>query len=800
MENTDNRVELQILDNAFDRQIRTFALLNKYYLDIQEFLKGAFRLYRAEIKRTLEQHNIVKSLAILVVEFEKKIPIVSVNGDGNDSVQTIKETLYFTTPNYKIDLGSNIKKHYKKNITNEIMKSVDEAALRGSGFSLSRIIRLDVQIYAYRPLRGSSYIETPKKLLLKKALVNVKNEHDEMCFKWAVLSALHPTVKNPQRLQNYSKYQNELDFAGIDFPVHLSQIKKFESQNRTISINIYYYDDDKDCVYPLRMSGDVKKNHIHLLLLIDESDVKNYGRTMTDKIKSMINNEQIHLHYCWIKNLSRLVGGQLNKREHKNHMCDRCLNYFDQSEKLSLHLKHCASECQIEMPTEKNNLIEFKNYRNQLKAPFVIYADTEAYLKQLNDDEQKHVFSEKCKTSAYQEHHMYSVGYYFKCEFDDSKSYYASSGNTHDCVSWFVQELETIAQYAANVLSVNEPMLKLTDEEERLCGDPDVKCFICGFGFKTDEMRARDHCHFTGKFRGITHTKCNLDYKFTRHIPVIIHNLSGYDAHLFIKQLATQIQGEINIIPINSEQYISFTKVVWNSTLELNVREKIRLKFIDSFRFMSDSLSKLASLIPSDKKRILHSVCRKDYSPEQITMLERKGVFPYDYVNSIERLSETSLPAIEQFYNKLNEENISPKEYQFACDIWKKFQLKTLGEYSLLYLKTDVLLLADIFESFRDVCHTIYGLDPTHYYTAPGFSWDAMLKNTGVNIQLLTDIEMLIFIERGIRGGISQCSKRYVKANNKYMKTKYKPNKETNYLMYLDGKFERTYIHTYFVQ
>lgn len=183
-----------------------------------------------------------------------------------------------------------------------------------------------------------------------------------------------------------------------------------------------------------------------------------------------------------------------------------------------------------------------------------------------------------------------------------------------------------------------------------------------------------------------------------------MHNLSGYDAHLFIKELAMEIQGDVNIIPINAEQYISFTKVVWSSTYGMNVREKIKLKFIDSFRFMAESLCKLASLIPSNKKRILHSVCQKDYSSEQISMLERKGVFPYDYVDSIERLSETSLPSIDHFYSRLNEEEISPDEYRFACDIWEKFQLKTLGEYSELYLKTDVLLLADVFENFRDLC------------------------------------------------------------------------------------------------
>lgn len=152
-------------------------------------------------------------------------------------------------------------------------------------------------------------------------------------------------------------------------------------------------------------------------------------------------------------------------------------------------------------------------------------------------------------------------------------------------------------------------------------------------------------------------------------------------------------------------------------------------------------------------------------------------------------MNETSLPTKAQFYSELNDEEIKDEEYEFACKIWEKFGIQTLGDYSELYLKTDVLLLADVFENFRDICHKIYKLDPAHYYTSPGLSFDAMLKYTNIKIELLTDVEMLMFVERGIRGGISQCSKRFVRANNKYMKEDFNPNEKSNFLMYLDGMF-----------
>lgn len=175
-------------------------------------------------------------------------------------------------------------------------------------------------------------------------------------------------------------------------------------------------------------------------------------------------------------------------------------------------------------------------------------------------------------------------------------------------------------------------------------------------------------------------------------------------------------------------------------------------------------------------------------SDELFTLLNRKGVFPYEYVDCYEKLEESALPSIEYFFSKLSGLNISEKDYAHAQNIWKEFNMQSLGEYSDLYLKTDVLLLADVFENFRSTCHATHALDPAHYFGAPGLSLDAMLKYTSVTIELFTDVDMLMFAENGIRGGVSQINKRYVKANNKYMDDAYDPSKETSYLLYLDGK------------
>ncbi|XP_063934705.1 uncharacterized protein LOC135146499 [Zophobas morio] len=291
-----------------------------------------------------------------------------------------------------------------------------------------------------------------------------------------------------------------------------------------------------------------------------------------------------------------------------------------------------------------------------------------------------------------------------------------------------------------------------------------------------NNVKVRDHNHLTGMYRGAAHQSCNLNYKDICVIPVVFHNMSGYDAHFFVKELSNSIKGDIKLLPINKERYISFTKFVDDT--------KVSLRFIDTFRFMPYSLDKLSSNLDNSQKIITQTNCN---NMEEFYLLNRKGVFPYDYINSWEKLLETKLPEKKDFYSRLYEQDIKDEDYSHAIKVWNTFNIRTLGEYSDLYLKTDVLLLSDVFEAFRTTCLNTYQLDPLHYYTAPGLTFDAMLKTTKIKLELLTDIDKVLFVERGIRGGVSQCSNRYGKANNKYMnKDEYDPSQDSTYLMYFD--------------
>ena len=221
----------------------------------------------------------------------------------------------------------------------------------------------------------------------------------------------------------------------------------------------------------------------------------------------------------------------------------------------------------------------------------------------------------------------------------------------------------------------------------------------------------------------------------------------------------------INAIPNNMEKYMAF--MLGNHQT-----------FIDSFQFMSSSLDKLVNNLPKDDLKFS--------KVRQLNLMLKKGVYPYDYMDSFEKFNQTELPAKEHFYNILNDQDITNDEYDHAKKVWKTFKLKNMGEYHDPYLGSDVLLLTDVFENFRKTCLQYYKLDPCHYFTSPGLCWDAMIKITNIELELMTDVDMFQFIEKGICGGISYIANRYGKANNKYMK-EYNEKAPSKYIMYLDA-------------
>ena len=369
-------------------------------------------------------------------------------------------------------------------------------------------------------------------------------------------------------------------------------------------------------------------------------------------------------------------------------------------------------------------------------------------------------------------------------------------------------------------------MIALTKEEEDNYNKENI-CYICIKDFNND-TKVRDHCHFTGKYRGAAHNTCNLRYKIPKNIPVTFHNGSTYDYYFIIKEFACEFDGNFECLGENTEKYITFSVPIKKRIDNKNIDITYKIKFIDSFRFMATSLSKLVDNltgnIHNDKcikcksnlcfvramneKLIFKCIdCEKEYEKEfnkelverfantlkfcdndlnKFLILLRKGVYPYEYMDEWNKFNEKVLPSKESFYNNLTLEDTTKTDYAHANNIFKKFNINNLGEYHNLYVRSDTLLLADIFENFRQSCLKNYELDPAHFVSLPGLAWQACLKKTNVKLELLTDYDMLLMIEERIRGGICHAMQRYAKANNKYMKG-YDKRKKSSYIQYLDA-------------
>ncbi|XP_066157649.1 uncharacterized protein [Euwallacea fornicatus] len=728
---------------VFQGRIRSGLIINLTHKKLGDFFTDAVHLFKRRISNILKQYHLIKVNANFCGEYIIK---------QKDLEKTSFK--YFNTPNHVIDSSVDLLEWFHDNITKQIMNKMEDFQERDSGWALCKIISLELNINKYECGSGSSYIKLPAEITAKKACINVKN-NDEACFFWSIVSALYPASVNSDRISSYPHYESILHTNGLDKEaMPLSKISKFEKLNN-ISINVYMLELEKSgfVTTPVRLTSKKLENHVNLLLIQNK-----YSRKKSDFEVDGDDLEvgtDIKYHFCWIKDLSRLLVKQLTNHKGKIYICDRCLNYFPNNDKLIQHGTLCEKKntCKISFPTY--DYVQFQNYIFKQTTPFVVYADFESILESAN------------VKGCYQEHKAFSVGYFFKCSYDDSLSFYRMYQGI-DCLDWFSKELKELAKIVYSKMKYIVPIIA-TDKFNSA-----MSCHICENVFKEGDIIVRDHDHFTGVMRGLSHENCNLRYKKQFVIPVFFHCLTGYDSHFLIKKFG--VTEKISLLPLNKEKYISFT--IYNS------ETKLKFRFVDSLRFLNAPLSELVATLTAADLKILRNEF-STISDKTFSLLTRKGVFCYDYLDNINKLKEVELPSKENFFSQLNQEMISDDDYNHAQTVWKAFKIKNLGEYSDLYLKTDVLLLADIFENFRTKCREIYGLDPSWYFTLPGYTWDCMLKFTSCKLRLLKDIDQIMFIENGLRGGISMCSNRYSEANNKFMKN-YDISKPSKYLLYLD--------------
>ena len=551
----------------------------------------------------------------------------------------------------------------QQQILNIIAKWISE----GSGWTIQLIENHYINIVNYNPLKGSSYIELPQELRNSaKGLINMKNKDNE-CFRWCHIRHLNPQDKDPQRIKKTDKhYIEKLDYSSIEFPVTVKQINKIEKQNN-ICINLFGYEEKQK--FPIYISKETYQDHMELLL-ITKGENK---------------------HYVLIKNFNKFMFRQ-NKHEHKKHFCMYCLQCFSREDVLTEHKNNCISingKQAINMP-EKGDKVYFKNHHKQLPVPFVIYADFEALTEKIQGCQPT---NEKSYTEAYQKHTDCGYGYKVICCYDDKYSKPVQIYRGENAVHKFMENMLEEVNWCKSLMKkhFNKP-LKMTMENE-IDFKKAIKCHICDQHYTDKDIRVKDHCHITGIFRGSAQQDCNLKLRIKPDnikIPVIFHNLLGYDSHFIMQQIGEiakknaykNKRGEechmnINCIPNNMEKYLAF--MLGN-----------HLVFLDSLQFMNSSLDMLVSNITkcdkcetckpnkclkqciNDKGIVTqHKTsfpcgecenCKNSNKPcinpnydnlkylskelkgEKLKLMAQKGIYPYDYMDSFDKFHKTNLP------------------------------------------------------------------------------------------------------------------------------------------------------------
>lgn len=612
----------------------------------------------------------------------------------------------------------------------------------GSGWILQKCKQIRLSIVKYVPFQGGCLkIELPKELRNKKSCLSIDSS-DNMCFIYAVLAGIYSkkNKRNLQRTSQYDKFIDSLNLTNISYPVQLSQVKHFELDN-DISVNVYGY--EKGTIFPCYVTSFRNKtNHVNLLLY------KN--------------------HYYSIRNLSALISGYYRSRRNKVHVCNFCLCIFKTKKRLETHNFYCSRDIQRYSFPKSKSFLKFEHHNKKVPVPFVIYADFEAMNQPVID-------INKTKSTKKTKHIPISFCAKRVCTHDKySSPLYLYRGQK--CVENFFGYLETQKKKITDII-LNKKAKMIWLKKDQIKSRKQDHCYLCQKKLKRTKYGwgYRDHNHLSGKWLGNACNKCNFvasKHDVNMKIPVICHNMQNYDMHFLIKELHKISEKKIYIIPRNTEKYLAI--------------EFDGFIFIDSFQFLGESLEKLAFYLKEKDPSLFIHLAQRFKSKRRLDLLMQKGVFCYDYIDSLSRFKEKQLPPVGKFYNVLIEKNITEVQYEHAKCVWQTFNCSNLGDYHDIYLKTDVLLLTDVFENFRKSCMDDYSLDPAHYLSAPQLTWDALLLSSKIKLELISDPDQFNFIEKGIRGGVSQISQRYSKANNTYL-SDYDSSKPSVHILYLDA-------------
>ena len=703
-----------------------------FYLKARAF-QNFVRSYRKDLVGSLDPLTVLTNIRdeiIEIIEAENSrirfIVCMCITFEKLNDDEVVYNEFYFSSGTER--LLSNYELNEKLNSAyDKILNGIDDFLNYGSGWQIKNVNYVEIHIGRYYSQRGGcKHVSLPKLIRNKKAVLNI-NSDTNMCFINSVLAGLFPQKRNKNLESTYMKFRKHIAYEFLRFPVKISQISNFERINK-LKINVYGY---KHNIFPIYRSKFTYSKELDLLMYRN--------------------------HYFLIKSFNRL----LHEKHGIHKFCKNCLLGFARQSTLDAHEQRCLKNApqKITLPNEYTKFLKFTAWQKLLFHPFCLYADFECLTKKVCQVEPNEKLSYSMNTQ------IHKPACYSLVLIDDKRNIvYHKAYFGEDSVENFILSLKAIEKCILDYLKTNIPI-----KNENVSAFEHA-CHLCGKRFAKLDTWVRNHDHLSGEMLGKACQGCNLNYKLPFFVPVVMHNLRGYDSHLILQKISSNFANRVKVIAVNSEKCTTF-----------NIDN---LRFLDSFLFLPSKLSDLVQNLKDSNYAfpIFNSFFS---SVKHKSLLLRKGVFPYSYFDSFDVLEEKRLPQKKHFFNELTNTHISDDDFNFANMVFSKLKCSSFKDYLFVYLNTDVVLLADVFENFRRLSMEYFELDPVHFYTTPSLTWSAGLKTTKVELELLTDIDMYLMFESGIRGGMCLVSNRYAQANNKYIK-KFDPSTQSSFIISLD--------------
>lgn len=670
----------------------------------------------------------------------------------------------------------------KSSIHRQINQSFEELNERhegfiasGSNWVLNQCNLLNIELGKLTFIGGCND-KTVINSKLKKYVIDVESINQE-CFFNAVAVAYFSkhtiNTSTPAQLGVLARAYTKQHFKtkGLKMPINANDVKKFERKNRhlNIQINVFTYSDEH-------------------LIPVHTSTIKNPKKIVNLYLKQIRTNTFKH-HYTTISNLNGFVR-IFNYEKHTHYHCSLCLNSFWSEEALENHFVGCSKEdpVLIEYP-KPDDTLEFRAYEKQIAQPMVGFADFEASLVPISRKDNADRYNcDNCKNegdialcthSTSEVHHQIATSY--SITIIDEKGvmmYEKTESDLNNVIEKFFKTLKYIENTYIPLLQRYRVKYDYTNEEIEQHANAEL-CYLCKGAYSNVRgmHKVRDHCHYSNKFLGSAHSKCNWKRTVNTNIPVFIHNFRNYDGQ-FIAQGLKFNKEDVSGLPYNMEKF---------RTLQVG-----KIVFVDSLHLLPSSLDKLVSDLTASNHPFplldQHPFFAK--FPHLKHLLIRKGVYPYEWASSVNKLiNQKTFPPISCFYSTLSKSIISQEDYLHGMKVFEAFQCANMLDYCHLYCRLDTILLAEAVLDFRKMVLKEFALDCTRYISTPQLAFDCLLTTFKEPVQMMHDPEMIMMVTQNIKGGVSFVNERHVDLKD-YMKTSNNENVEDkiqDQLLYIDA-------------